>query len=91
MAGFTKGPWTVEHDEMHSRIYGADPVLMIAAVNQQRRVGISEEERKANASLIAAAPDLLAALEAVVSIADRRTVEFDAARAAIHLAKHGAA
>ena len=35
------------------------------------------------ANLIAAAPDLLEALKAVVRIADRKTVEFDAARTAI--------
>jgi hypothetical protein len=40
-------------------------------------------EQAANARLIAAAPDLLAALKAVVRVADRKTVEFDAARAAI--------
>lgn len=40
----------------------------------------------ANAQLIAAAPDLLKALQAVVCVADRATVEFDAARAAIALA-----
>lgn len=39
--------------------------------------------RPADARLIAAAPDLLAALKAVVSVADRATVEFDKARAAI--------
>ncbi|WP_143281616.1 hypothetical protein [Caballeronia cordobensis] len=33
--------------------------------------------------LMAAAPDLLEALKAVVSVADRATVEFDMARAAI--------
>jgi hypothetical protein len=37
----------------------------------------------ANARLIAAAPDLLAALKGVLRVADRATVEFDAARAAI--------
>lgn len=37
----------------------------------------------ANAHLIAAAPDLLAALIGVVAVADRATVEFDRARAAI--------
>lgn len=42
---------------------------------------------KGNASLIAAAPDLLEALEAVVSVADRATVEFDLARAAIAKAR----
>lgn len=37
----------------------------------------------ANAHLIAAVPELLAALRGVVAIADRKTVEFDRARAAI--------
>jgi len=37
----------------------------------------------ANATLIAAAPDLLAALQGVLRVADRATDEFDAARAAI--------
>lgn len=45
---------------------------------------------EANARLIAAAPDLLAALEAVLSVADRKTDEFDAARAAIAKARGAA-
>ena len=41
------------------------------------------QELAANALLIAAAPDLLEALRGVLRIADRKTDEFDAARAAI--------
>lgn len=41
------------------------------------------EEDEANARLIVAAPDLLAALKGVLRVADRKTDEFDAARAAI--------
>lgn len=37
----------------------------------------------ANARLIAAAPELLSALQGVLRVADRATDEFDAARAAI--------
>jgi hypothetical protein len=43
--------------------------------------------REANARLIAAAPDLLAALESVVRICDRKTDVFDAAKAAIKKAR----
>jgi len=42
-----------------------------------------QAERDANARLIAAAPDLLEALQGVLRVADRATDEFDAARAAI--------
>jgi hypothetical protein len=45
--------------------------------------GNRELRQDANARLIAAAPDLLEALRGVVRVADRATVEFDAARAAI--------
>lgn len=38
---------------------------------------------EANAHLIAAAPELLEALKAVIRVADRKTVEFDMAHAAI--------
>jgi hypothetical protein len=41
---------------------------------------------EANARLIAAAPTLYEALTKVVAIADRKTVEFDKARAALALA-----
>jgi hypothetical protein len=43
----------------------------------------NEPESAANGRLIAAAPDLLAALKGVMRVADRATDEFDAARAAI--------
>lgn len=45
--------------------------------------GNTQEEKLANAKLISAAPDLLTALRAVLSVADRKTDEFDLARAAI--------
>jgi len=41
------------------------------------------EQADANETLIAAAPELLAALRAVISVADRKTDEFDLAHAAI--------
>lgn len=45
------------------------------------------KEQLAQRQLERAAPDLLAALEAVVSVADRKTDEFDQARAAIAKAR----
>ena len=43
--------------------------------------------RTKDAHIMAAAKDMLLALEAVVSVADRATVEFDMARAAIAKAR----
>lgn len=43
----------------------------------------SDGPTEANAKLIAAAPELLAALRGVLAVADRKTAEFDAARAAV--------
>ena len=43
--------------------------------------------RTRDAHIMAAAKDMLLALEAVVSVADRTTVEFDMARAAISKAR----
>lgn len=45
------------------------------------------EKVTSNGHLIAAAPDLLAALEGVLRVADRATAEFDAARAAVAKAR----
>lgn len=49
--------------------------------------GTTREETLANALLYAAAPDLYAALVAVISVADRKTIEFDAAHAALAKAR----
>jgi len=43
--------------------------------------------RTEDAHIMAAAKDMLVALEAVVSVADRATIEFDLARAAIAKAR----
>ena len=49
-----------------------------------QRIGTAEE--KEDARLMAAAPELLEALKGVLRVADRKTDEFDAARAAINKA-----
>lgn len=77
----------------YASIDSLTPVGSCHAFYQLALVTVSDGEGEpmddgfANAHLIAAAPDMLAALKGVVRIADRKTVEFDAARAAIAKAK----
>jgi hypothetical protein len=65
----TPGPWTVDYTDDYLRIYAGD--LLIAEVNGSTEHievrGLDEETTEANAWLIAAAPDLLAALERILA------------------------
>jgi|GraSoiStandDraft_51_1057287.scaffolds.fasta_scaffold1412965_2 hypothetical protein len=80
---YEPAPWEVNDQRdsswMNNAMYigSANTGLIIA------RVYTDKGDEEANARLIAAAPELLEALKAVVSVADRATVEFDMARAAI--------
>jgi hypothetical protein len=81
MSEHTKGPWKTDAEFGHEVVLGRDGAMVAdCAILHKKRLG---EINKTNARLIAAAPDLLAALKSVVAIADRKTVEFDDARAAI--------
>lgn len=92
----TPGPW-------HAREWQCRGVTSVGRV-ADNRVGfeqiaecsgngrqVSNEQEEADARLIAAAPDLLEALKGVLRVADRKTDEFDAARAAIAKATGSAA
>lgn len=73
------GPWRVE--EMETRTAIKSGARTVAYVQ------IARDDYE-NANLIVAAPDLLAALKGVLRVADRKTVEFDAARVAIAKAEN---
>lgn len=82
----TPGPWQVKEidDDELSEISSTMVVtesLVIACVGPTGKTDFKSDID--NANLIAAAPELLAALQAVVRVADRQTDEFDMARAAI--------
>lgn len=72
-------PWTAGSDEDSHIVFDAE-LNLVCDVSLD---GGDVETEEANALLIAAAPDLLEALRGVLRVADRNTVEFDAARAAI--------
>ncbi len=89
----TPGPWE-EHGKGGCEcglIFGPDGNSNICLVYGPSHLASDDgpdcvpnrDAQQANARLISAAPDLLAALQAVVAVADRKTVEFDMARAAI--------
>ena len=88
-AAHTPAPWHFKKLAMHD----GGHVVMFTTQNGQRthRLDCAGEFKEADARLIASAPELLAALIGVVKVADRATVEFDAARAAIAKAEGGAA
>jgi hypothetical protein len=84
----TPAPWTVTvWDQQTVYVYGGPENGAIADFSFADEVlqdsYISKEEAIANATLCAGAPDLLEALKGVLRVADRKTAEFDAARAAI--------
>ncbi len=86
----TPGPWATARGFEGQTVVGSDGVLVADCSIIDRLGQRTGPECTANARLIAAAPDLLEALKAVVAIADRRTVEFDAAHAAIAKAEGAA-
>jgi hypothetical protein len=83
MSKHTPGPWiykgfVTDSDFSGWRVYLPTRYRRVITVE-----GTSAGEADANARLVAAAPELLAALKGVLRVADRKTDEFDAARAAI--------
>lgn len=87
MSNYTKGPWIVKEQPVkHLGFY-----IQQDGFRESQRAFIGEcgggtqefEEIEANAKLIAAAPDLLEALQEVVRISDRKHTAWDKAKAAI--------
>jgi len=82
MSKHTPGPWFV--GKLTANVYfGNSSGELIAQCGGYKFKQKPEHEEKANAHLIAAAPDLLEALQGVLRVADRATDEFHVARSAI--------
>ena len=93
MSNHTKGPWVVDEIWHLGCVNRLDPFRHIAMVSEYQTQPGDREENEANARLIAAAPDLLEALENLLDGylygCDRgtRRVNADKARAAIAKAR----
>lgn len=90
-AAFTPGPWVAALGEVPYEEFNGELTWTVDAPDNWGicTIDCPVSDREANARLIAAAPDLLEALQAVVRVADRNTVDFDLARAAIAKALGG--
>jgi hypothetical protein len=81
----TPGPWKACRDICHFDTLSevkSDTGLIVAEVG-----GIGVEDQAANTRLIAAAPELLEALQEIVTITDRKHDAWDRAKAAIAAAE----
>ena len=84
----TPGPWVATHANGNDFIVKAGDIEVVAGCGCYGSPYMRGNP-DADARLIAAAPDLLEALQGVLRVADRATDEFDAARAAIAKATGG--
>lgn len=93
MSTRTPGPWTLAELKngpiVHLCQIGEDALSILTVVDQDG-TPFGAVYSEADARLIAAAPEMLSALQGVLRVADRQTDEFDAARAAIAKAIGGA-
>jgi hypothetical protein len=80
---YTAGPWTIAAGPTYCAIRTDARVIA-----DMRLVGL--HYNKADATLIAAAPDLLNALKVLADVAERKGIPCDAARAAIAKATEAA-
>lgn len=74
----TAGPWELRDDGSYGMTVmtgGNVAGLTLALVVHNRMAGMCSPEYKANARLIAAAPDLLAALRDVLEHGDRKAID----------------
>lgn len=92
MSVHTPGPWACLHGSVYTQPLAGAPIAPIARMDREAGNGTSPVERDANAHLIAAAPELLDALEEVLGAAYAEGYTLptwidDAARAALAKAR----
>ena len=69
MSGFTPGPWRTDPDLGHEQVLGPNGIIVAdCSIVALHKNGPTPERNRANARLVAAAPELLSHLE---NLADR--------------------
>jgi hypothetical protein len=86
MSGHTPGPWKVIHDMIYREKFSTakEGLTSIAKVKLPPRARVVTGEHAANARLIAAAPELLSIVEALVSMRDESDFTHEGAYEAFH-------
>jgi len=72
---FTPGPWAVDLGASRIDIYSSDAATLVATLHRSTFSPGIDNAARANAKLIAAAPDLLEALEKLVDHGNRATLQ----------------
>ena len=62
MSKFTPGPWAIDWNVARLDIFSSDAKVLVASLRRSAMSPAIDEAARANARLIAAAPDLLATL-----------------------------
>ena len=72
MSKYTPGPWTVDESHMDGAINAGKRHVALANFYNchDEEVRVTRDQQQANAHIIAAAPDLLAALKAILPMAE---------------------
>jgi hypothetical protein len=96
MSKFTPGPWVIDWNVARLDIFSSDAKVLVASLRRSAMSPAIDEAARANARLIAAAPDLLATLaeahDIIDAIGQPETAEVAARmRAVIAKAKGGQA
>lgn len=74
-ANHTPGPWAIDWNVSRLDVFSSDASFLVASLRRSALSPAIDDAAKANARLIAAAPELLAALIAVVN--QQRAMPFD--------------